>query len=294
MQESHPHASAEYDWATLLGVSPIRSNQTAYKGVDQTMKQCQRLVMQARGDSRYRNLAMKITADVEKNPSTNHPDMRRFDLLAGAIYDWMKYNIIYTRDPYMVERLQSPDVTLRVKSGDCDDMAILGAALLESLGIPVRFHLTGNAPGQYSHIFIDYKFSGTWHPFDVTLATYAGDRIPESSTASEKVMSVSLDGSAEVLHDSGSFLADTKILGHYTDDTDEGLGSAALVLPAVGQIISEGRQIVTGADLKAIRAQRAAIDAQAEQARMSAANNKIMIYGGLGIASIITLALVLR
>ncbi|MDY6904642.1 MAG: tetratricopeptide repeat protein [Thermodesulfobacteriota bacterium] len=70
--------------------------------------------------------------------------------------------VIYTRDPSnsyqetkdntdLIDYLQYPRETLRRKSGDCDDLAILYAALLESVGIKTRFV---EGPG---HIFLMFQ-----------------------------------------------------------------------------------------------------------------------------------------
>lgn len=62
---------------------------------------------------------------------------------AAVLLKWIQnpQNVYYINEPG--ERLQSPTYTLRVKRGDCDDMAILLAAMLESVAIEWRFVLSG-------------------------------------------------------------------------------------------------------------------------------------------------------
>ncbi len=62
---------------------------------------------------------------------------------AAAILRWLQnpQNVYYLNEPG--ELLQSPHRTLTSKQGDCDDLALLGAALLESIRLPTRFVLSG-------------------------------------------------------------------------------------------------------------------------------------------------------
>jgi len=60
---------------------------------------------------------------------------------AAALLAWVQENIYYVNEPD--ERLQDPEYTLRVRYGDCDDMAILLYALLRSVRLPVRPVISG-------------------------------------------------------------------------------------------------------------------------------------------------------
>ena len=58
-----------------------------------------------------------------------------------ALLKYVQEKIYYTNEPG--EQLQSPWWTLRVKTGDCDDMAILLASMAHSIRLPWRFVLGG-------------------------------------------------------------------------------------------------------------------------------------------------------
>ena len=60
---------------------------------------------------------------------------------AGALLKWVQDNIYYVNEPD--ERLQEPTYTLRVRYGDCDDMAILLYALARSVRLPARLVISG-------------------------------------------------------------------------------------------------------------------------------------------------------
>jgi hypothetical protein len=65
---------------------------------------------------------------------------------AGTLLKWVQDNIYYINEPG--ERLQSPKYTLNRGFGDCDDMAILLCCMYESIGLPWKLVLSGNAKGK--------------------------------------------------------------------------------------------------------------------------------------------------
>ncbi len=57
--------------------------------------------------------------------------------ILGSVTDWIHDNIEYERDPQGFitdDRWQMPGETLRLGTGDCEDMAILGASVMSALG----------------------------------------------------------------------------------------------------------------------------------------------------------------
>lgn len=57
---------------------------------------------------------------------------------AKALYYFVRDNIQYVSDPYAKEYIAEPAETLKTGGGDCDDGALLLAALIESIGIKTR------------------------------------------------------------------------------------------------------------------------------------------------------------
>jgi hypothetical protein len=90
----------------------------------------------------------------------------------GALFDWVRRNIRYTRDIFRVELLHTARRMLELRAGDCDDMTILLGAMLMSTGHPVRLALVGfrrNKPHVYSHIYPEVRVCGRWIPIDATV-----------------------------------------------------------------------------------------------------------------------------
>lgn len=90
----------------------------------------------------------------------------------SALFDWVKRNIRYTRDIYKVELLHSARRMLQLRAGDCDDLTILLAAMLEATGHPVRLVLVGPNPRKprlFSHIYLEVQVRGHWIPLDASM-----------------------------------------------------------------------------------------------------------------------------
>lgn len=158
---------------------PLSIKKGRYPGIDGVMQAATDLVAKYTGDERIRSHALNITRSVRKHSQTGQPDLRNVDLIADAIYKWMVRNINYVRDPWDIERIQSPDVTLRQKAGDCDDHAILGAALLQSLGIQTGFRIVSRTGENFDHIYTVYRSPQGWTSFDTTVLKYPGYRFDE-------------------------------------------------------------------------------------------------------------------
>lgn len=133
-------------------------------GTMATVKEIVRLIKSGTQNERVRLIATKAVSRV--------PWKNRY-AEAQAIFDWIKANVRFTYDPEGAELVQDVDAILNFRSADCDDLVILGASLLRSIGIPVRIVIIGadpTAPSLYSHIYLQANVGvagGTeWIGFD--------------------------------------------------------------------------------------------------------------------------------
>ena len=128
---------------------------------------------------------VKIIKDYRKSPEirllaediVQSCPSKDFVCEATKIFDYVKKNIRFARDPYRVEMLRSPLITLDRKNGDCDDHTILVNSLLQSIGHPTRVVLVASrpyAPKNFNHIFTEVKLStregDKWIPIDTTVS----------------------------------------------------------------------------------------------------------------------------
>jgi len=98
---------------------------------------------------------------------------------ARALFRFVQNNIRYIREP--IEGLQTPEATLQLRAGDCDDKTILLGALLIATGARVKLVAGGHARGQYSHVWLRASIRGRWVPMDPTEPHPMGWEPPLSS-----------------------------------------------------------------------------------------------------------------
>lgn len=137
-------------------------------GTDATVKKMAELVRRSLVDPRLKLEALKIVQAAGSKPA-DHVSAAR------ALYGFVRSRIAFVNDPAGVESLQDPIITLyRIQAGDCDDHAILLAALAGSIGIPARFVTLGANAERFSHIYAELKAGGRWLPADTTTSSGFG------------------------------------------------------------------------------------------------------------------------
>jgi hypothetical protein len=132
------------DWASTLNTPATRINLDnpkvfdlpAFDGYQDPKKLdvLARLAEQSGRDPALATLAVQIFREYGVQP-------RDYKGQAAALLRWVQNNIYYVNEPD--ERLQEPKYTLRVRYGDCDDMAILLYSLARSVRLPAQFVISG-------------------------------------------------------------------------------------------------------------------------------------------------------
>lgn len=85
-----------------------------------------------------------------------------------SVHRFVRDKIRYVRDIRGVETLQTPEKTLELTQGDCDDKSILVASLLESIGHPTRIVAVGMTPNCFSHVLIETLIGSKWVAVETT------------------------------------------------------------------------------------------------------------------------------
>jgi len=102
------------------------------------------------------------------------------------VQQWVQKNIRYVLDPLSIELLQSPDVTLTRKQGDCDDQTALLCALLTALGYDCRMVAIGFKPGAFAHVYAEVLIDGKWTAAE-TIKPWALGKEPEGVQATMRM-----------------------------------------------------------------------------------------------------------
>lgn len=101
-----------------------------------------------------------------------------------AIFEFVRDEIRYVRDIQGIETVHMPEIVLENAAGDCDDKAMLLASLLGSVGYSTRFVAMGQAPGAYTHVYLEVKMGRDWSTavaLDATEPHHMGWRPPSAS-----------------------------------------------------------------------------------------------------------------
>jgi transglutaminase-like putative cysteine protease len=130
------------------------------EGVRQTLYLMRVLANQYKTDLNIRHLA------ASQFEGLNQKD---FAGEVKRLHAFVRDHIRYMRDIDGVETVQTPDKTLELGYGDCDDKATLLATMLKATGHPARYIAIGTgAPGKFSHVFVDTLIKNTWVPLETT------------------------------------------------------------------------------------------------------------------------------
>jgi hypothetical protein len=132
-------------------------------GTEQTITVMRELVDQAAADPGFVRRAVDILRSVPA-----------FDELGEteALFEWVRRNIRFTKDPLTKEKLYPPQELLKIRAGDCDDISMLLGALLIAVGYPARLVTVSanrNHPQEFSHVYVEAEVpagSGRWIAMD--------------------------------------------------------------------------------------------------------------------------------
>lgn len=146
-------------------VSTLSLIPAGVRGIHETLKTMSQLTRDG-----AKNYAVHMAA-ISRSRSCPQKD---YACEVRCLHAFVRDGIRYVQDPKDVERVQSPDVTLQIAAGDCDDKSVLLASLLEAMGHPTRFVAIGFEPGIFSHVYVETKIGARWIPLETTEPVAAG------------------------------------------------------------------------------------------------------------------------
>lgn len=149
----------------LLGLSPVKHIRLSDgdQGTVETIAQIRKLVHQGMTDQAINRAAIGIVRAA---------GIQQFDFAGEtrALFEWVKNNIRFTRDIAGIETLRTAREILTIRAGDCDDIVLLLASLLSTVGHNVRLVTISSdptAPRTFSHIYLEAEMQdGSWIALD--------------------------------------------------------------------------------------------------------------------------------
>lgn len=140
--------------------STLAAIPSGIRGVKATLQAMVRLTRAGRRDVGVIQLARQIVQPVPARDGRGE---------VQALFTWVKLNIRYVADPRNVETISTPQATLAMRAGDCDDMSVLLASLLEATGKATRFIALAFGEEGYSHVLLETKLRESWVALDPTV-----------------------------------------------------------------------------------------------------------------------------
>ena len=128
-------------------------------GIKVSLREMVKIVNKAKTHINLRELALSV---VENEPA------KCWTCEAKAIQNYIFNNIRYVRDIHNIETISTPEKTLEYRQGDCDDMTVLAATLLQVIGHPVRFIAVGFNGRPISHVLLETLIGNKWIPMELT------------------------------------------------------------------------------------------------------------------------------
>jgi hypothetical protein len=123
------------------------------RGVVATLKIMVGVVLQYRCDPNVRYTAQTLVRNCVSRDAVCQ---------ITCCHAYVRDKVAYLPDVRDVETIQTPDYTLEMMSGDCDDQSVLLACLLESIGFQTRFCAIGVRDQFYSHVSSQVKLGKGW------------------------------------------------------------------------------------------------------------------------------------
>ncbi len=153
-----------------LGLEPVEvgringrpTYKVKIKDLSQTVDVIRGFILENSHNPRLRVLVSKILKPCKS---------KDFLCYVERIVDYVRRHVKYVDDPQRLELLQSPERTLKLRIGDCDDFTILTGTLLRLAGFPIRIVLGDpNRDGRYEHVYLKVMLPNkTWLTVDPTV-----------------------------------------------------------------------------------------------------------------------------
>ena len=136
---------------------------------------------------------VKLVREAKKDPSlqefaaslVQNLPQKDFRGEITAVFNFVRDRIRYLNDVRDLETLRTPQKTLELRQGDCDDKSTLLATLLECIGKTTRFKAVGVRNGPLSHVYVQVcvgfsdRGQHKWMSLDSTMPNPAGWQPPD-------------------------------------------------------------------------------------------------------------------
>ncbi len=159
----------------------VEGLERGYSGTAKTISTMWKLVQKGKLDPSLQKIATWIVLHSGVDARTSSRK------LAEAIFTWVRDNGLFIRDPFQIEKIETPEEAMKaiseakaagsysgnkVFAGDCDTYSIMTNAIAGILGFQTAFETTKNdsdRPDEFSHVYSALLIPGEgWVAFDAS------------------------------------------------------------------------------------------------------------------------------
>lgn len=147
-------------------------------GIDATLKIMSRYVKDGKKSMMVRDKVLSLIRGLQQKDWIGE---------VRTLHAFVRDEVRYVMDTTDVELVQTPDATLRLMAGDCDDKSTLLCAMLESIGHPTRFVAIGFQPNVFAHVYLETMIGNQWVSCETTEPVEIGWQPPSGMIRARKV-----------------------------------------------------------------------------------------------------------
>lgn len=145
-------------------------------------------IVRKKNECFWRELALKILKTLPRNLPRQYYDIEA----AKTIYTWIRERVPFRKDPFNVETIQYPEVTLEF-GGDCDCQVVLASVLLLNSGVNCQLIVSKQGSRIFDHIAL--YIPSTDSVFDLTAP--GGFPMDTNKLNQPKLINISLNTGGE-------------------------------------------------------------------------------------------------
>jgi transglutaminase-like putative cysteine protease len=160
----HPNSDQRSTTPTTVTLQEIPDGKA---GVLATLKIMRKLVLDGKRSLNVRMTALNLVKNLLQ---------KDWGAEIRALHSFVRDEIRYVKDINDLETLHTTDKILEIRQGDCDDKAVLLAAMLESIGHPTRLVAVAMVPGVFVHVYVETFLRNHWMTLESTEPCEAGWR----------------------------------------------------------------------------------------------------------------------
>lgn len=142
------------------------------------MSRMAEMIRERKGEPMWRSIVSQIIAQSRDSSQLWSVPPKEWMAELEAIYNWVNMNVHYLHSQYKINAMIAPEVTLKNRTGDCDEISIVIGVLAQAAGHPVKLRAVTFDGQTYTHVYplvgIEVGGEDVWVPMDTVYEKQIG------------------------------------------------------------------------------------------------------------------------